>query len=241
MTEYKTQNKDHKLIPKSNGLYDVSYVAGDITPTEGLDSLKNAIIIKIMTAYQELYHTSNPTYQNFGNRAWSLIKANRTSTTAYKIEQYTLEALKEIRRIRTVDELKVTEDKTCDGYVLEYTVTSINDEQVTDKIFLTNYKDGLNTFMELKILYQETTTEEEHGYNISIRLTDELNKPVTGEICYIYINNIYYRVTPQTNWNGETIIYYPRLLKEDDTVTAVFHGDNYYNTVKSTYTYKTGV
>lgn len=234
MTEYKTQNKDHQLIHKPNHTWDINYLAGDIVETTGLDSLRNAIIFKIMTGYQELYRTGNPTYKDYGNKAWSQIKANRTENTRYKIEQYILEALKEIRRIKTVDELKVIEDKDCDGYILYYTVTALNDEQVTDKILLTELSDGLKTFMDLTVLYSQTTSEHNHGYDINIKLVDEFNNPLSGEICYIYINNSYYRVTPQTNFNGETTLRYPDLLEEDSEVTAIYKGNTYYNTVKST-------
>lgn len=236
--DYTNLNLDVELTPKPYGLYDLNYVAGDIVQTKGLNSLRNAIIIKIMTAFQELYNTGNITYQDFGNHVWSQIKANHTESTHYKIEQYTLQALKEIRRIKSVDELKVIEDENYDGYNVKYTVTALNDEQLTDNILLTELKDGLKTFMDFSVVYSPTTSEHNHCYDFNIRLVDEFNNPLTGEICYIYINNHYYRVTPQTNFNGETTIRYPKLLYENDKVTAIFKGDNIYNTVKNTFTVK---
>ena len=236
MTEYETQNKDYQLIHKPNHTWDINYLAGDIVETNGLDSLKNAIIFKIMTGYQELYRTGNPTYKDYGNKAWSQIKANRTENTRYKIEQYILEALKEIRRIRTVDELTVTEDTYNEGYIVEYTVTALNDEQVTDTILLSEATEGITTYIKLKIEYTATTEDTTPGYTLTMKLTDEFQNPVTGEILYIYINNTYYRITPSTNFKGETSIFYPKLLGNGDTVTVVFKGNSTYSTSRKTKT-----
>lgn len=229
---YKTLNKDYKLIPKSNGLYDVSYIAGDITPTEGLDSLKNAIIIKLLTGYQELYKTDNPTYMDFGNRAWELIKANKTSDNAFKIEQYSYEALNEIRRIKSVNEIKVTDNLDNHGYNIFFNVTSLNDTDVTGDVSITSDSSKLTCYLTVDTIYNFTTEDAESNYQVTFTLLDELGNPISDELIYIYVDDEYYRVC-KTSEDGVGTIYYYDNVTDDTTVYGEFKGDSKFNRIIS--------
>jgi len=124
---YITLNKDINLIHLGKGRYDRDWSDGDFVPVEGIDSLHNGIRIKIMTIWGELINS--PTYKQWGNEAWRYLKANNISINRMAIKEYFKQALNEMRRIESVDDIKVEQD-TIDPntLIVTYVVTSISDQ-----------------------------------------------------------------------------------------------------------------
>lgn len=129
----KTLNEDVNLKCDEYGKWDLDIVNGDYVNTTGLDTLKNACIIAIMTRFGEL--TGNPTYDEFGCRVHELIKDNKTKLTVFKLESYIDETLSNMRRIYEVNYIQITEDDQ-ENYVVNFSVTSINDELVKGSVSL---------------------------------------------------------------------------------------------------------
>ena len=232
ISKYKTQNKDQLLFEKTNHLYDLAYSIGDeIQITEG-DSLKNAIIIKLLTGYQELYKTDNPTYMDFGNRAWELIKANKTSGNTFKMEQYSYEALNEMRRVKSVNEIKVTDNLDNHGYNIFFNVTSLNDTDVTGDVFITSDSSKLTCYLSVDTIYNFTTEDAENNYQVTFTLLDELGNPIVDKLIYMYVDDKYYRVC-KTDEEGVGTIYYYDNVTDDTTVYGEFKGDSKFNRIIS--------
>lgn len=127
----KTLNEDVKLVSDEYGKFDLDMDNGDYINVTGVDSLRNACIIAIMTRYNELKKIS--TYEGFGCRVHELIKANKTKLLKYKIEISITETLNNMRRIKTVNSIEIVEDDI-HSYQVVFDVTSINDETVRGKV-----------------------------------------------------------------------------------------------------------
>ena len=130
---YKTLNEDVKLdiTSEKSRHYDIVMETGDYVNVSGKDSLQNAIVIAIMTRFNEL---DIPLYKNFGCRAHELIKAKQTDMVKYKIKLYTINVLESMRRIKEVNSVELIES---DGkYQINYQVTSINDETLNGSVNL---------------------------------------------------------------------------------------------------------
>ncbi|MBO6274391.1 MAG: hypothetical protein J6M91_02430, partial [Methanobrevibacter sp.] len=128
---YKTLNEDVKLIPNRYGKYDLAMENEDYVNVTGKESLYNAIVIAIMTRFNELADV--PLYEDFGCRVHELIKALKSDTVFYEVEVYITEVLENMRRIREINELIVTDSDT-QKYHVYFNVTSINDEIVTGEM-----------------------------------------------------------------------------------------------------------
>lgn len=127
----KTLNEDVKLVSDEYGKFDLDMDNGDYINVTGVDSLRNACIIAIMTRYNELKKIS--TYEGFGCRVHELIKANKTKLLKYKIEISITETLNNMRRIKTVNSIEIVENDI-HSYQVVFDVTSINDETVRGKV-----------------------------------------------------------------------------------------------------------
>ena len=127
---YKTLNEDVKLKSNNYGKFDIQFENGDYVNVTGNESLKNAIIIAIMTRYNELTNL----YTGFGCRVHELIKDNQNTMTKYKLELYVSEVLENMRRIKGVNSINITELDS--KYLVEFIVTSINDEIVKGSVKL---------------------------------------------------------------------------------------------------------
>ena len=127
---YKTLNEDVKLKSNNYGKFDIQFENGDYVNVTGNESLKNAIIIAIMTRYNELTNL----YTGFGCRVHELIKDNQNTMTKYKLELYVSEVLENMRRIKEVNSINITELDS--KYLVEFIVTSINDEIVKGSVEL---------------------------------------------------------------------------------------------------------
>lgn len=126
-------NEDIKLIPDEYGVYDIEFIDGDIHNVTGLESLYNGCVIAIMTRYKEL--TDNPTYQDFGCLVHTLVKDNKSKLVAYKLELYITQTLESMRRVKTVNEVRVTEPEPY-SYQVYFNITAHNDETIKGDVLL---------------------------------------------------------------------------------------------------------
>ena len=130
---YVTLNEDVKLKADNYNEWDIEMVNGDYVNCVGQLSLRNAIIIAIMTRFQEL--EDNPVYNNFGCRVHELVKANKTGMTVYKMEVYIQETLQNMRRISEINSLDVVENGDY-TYTVNFSVISINDEMINGSLIV---------------------------------------------------------------------------------------------------------
>ena len=128
----KTLNEDVRLVSDEYGKFDLDMDNGDYINVTGNNSLLNACIIAIMTRYNEL---SNPTYTGFGCKVHDIIKDNQTKMFLYKLETSIEEVLTKMRRIKTVNWIKITKIDVHE-YTVSFNITSINDEIVDGKVSL---------------------------------------------------------------------------------------------------------
>ena len=130
---YKTLNEDVKLTPNRYGKYDISFEDGDYVNVTGKESLFNAIVIAIMTRFNELEDI--PLYVGFGCRIHELVKARKYGLVEFEMEVFIREVLENMRRIHEVNEIIITnlEDQK---YKVYFSVTSVNDEIVAGELEL---------------------------------------------------------------------------------------------------------
>lgn len=128
----KTLNEDVKLKSDMYGVWDLDMHDGDYINVTGNNSLLNACIIAIMTRYNEL---KMPLYNGFGCRVHELIKDNQTKMFLYKLELSIREVLEKMRRIRTVNEIKITKSDVHE-FTVGFSITSINDEIIRGSVSL---------------------------------------------------------------------------------------------------------
>lgn len=128
---YKTLNEDAELSHKNKSeYYDVKIENGDYVNVTGKKSLSNAIVIAIMTRFNELYDI--PLYENFGCRIHDLIKDNQSEMVEYEMGLFITDVLENMRRIQEINELEVTPNS--EGYKIYFKVTDINDEMVSGSV-----------------------------------------------------------------------------------------------------------
>ena len=132
---YKTLNEDVMIQPVSSTSqhWDIQMENGDYVNVDGIESLRNAICIAIMTRFNELDFIE--LYDGFGCRVHELVKANKSEMVKYKVELFVNEVLENMRRISLVNWIDVTDDDSC-SYKIEFNVTSISDEIVTGSVTL---------------------------------------------------------------------------------------------------------
>ena len=128
---YKTLNEDVKLIPNKYGKYDIALANGDYVNITGKESLYNAIVIAIMTRFNEL--SEIPVYEDFGCRIHELIKKTQSDMIEYEMELFIKDVLEQMRRIHEINEITIT-NLNEDHYKIYFKVTSINDELVLGEV-----------------------------------------------------------------------------------------------------------
>ena len=132
---YSTLNEDAKLVSNEYGKWDVEFVDGDYVNVDGLKSLVNACIIAIMTRYNELY--DNPLYVGFGCRVHELIKDNKNAMTVYKIKQFITKTLEEMRRVKKVNYVHVSDSGEMNHrYDVVFNIDSIDNLTVEGELML---------------------------------------------------------------------------------------------------------
>ena len=130
---YKTLNEDVQLILNKYGKYDINFQDEDYVNITGKKSLYNAIVIAIMTRFNELQ--SVLTYQGFGCRIHELIKCRKTDMVMYQMELFVFNVLENMRRIYEINEITVT-DSGNEKYKVYFNVTSINDDIVSGSVLI---------------------------------------------------------------------------------------------------------
>lgn len=118
-------NKDIKLKSLENGEYDREFYINDFKTVQNLDSIKNSIIIALMTRLGELNH--NPTYNNFGCGAWSYLKQNNTELAKITIQEEIINTIMKIKEIENITPIQI-EPHPQNPYLMNviFTVTLVN-------------------------------------------------------------------------------------------------------------------
>lgn len=124
-------NEDIQLKPDEYNRWDMQFENGDLVNVSGVESLKNAIIIAIMTRYQEL--SESFLYDDFGCRIHELVKANKSGMVKYKIELFTRDVLEKMRRVKSINWIEVTDNHN-ENYHVEFSVNGLNDETITGEV-----------------------------------------------------------------------------------------------------------
>ena len=132
----KTLHCDVEILPDTwNNKWDLQFSDGDFKIVTGKDSLRNAINLAIMTRYNEL---NNELYSGFGCKIHELVKANKSVVVQKKIQYYCENVLNEMRRVKRVNEVIVTDNKDNNTvkYGVFFNITSINDEVISGGVNL---------------------------------------------------------------------------------------------------------
>lgn len=129
---HRTLNEDVKIRPVSETSqhWDIQMENDDYVNVAGYESLKNAICIAIMTRFTEL---DIPLYDEFGCRVHELVKANKSEMIRYKIELFVVDVLETMRRVASVESVKVSDDKDY-SYLIEFSVISISDAIINGSV-----------------------------------------------------------------------------------------------------------
>ena len=133
----KTLHMDVEVLPdRWNNKWDLQFSDGDFKILTGADSLRNAINIAIMTRYEELKNELY--YPGFGCKIHELVKANKSLVVQKKIQYYCENVLNQMRRIKRVNEIIVTDNKDNNAhkYGVYFNITSINDEIISGSVNL---------------------------------------------------------------------------------------------------------
>ena len=132
---YKTLNEDVKLTSNEYGEWDIVWddLSNDWLNCDGFDSLRNACVIAILTRFKELIigeTSESPPYENFGCRIHELIKKNKGRQVEYQMELFVLETLHDMRRVKTVHWVNITDnpDNNYYNYRVDFCITPIEDE-----------------------------------------------------------------------------------------------------------------
>lgn len=131
---YEILGKDIKLKYVNYGQYDREWLGQDFVTVSDMDALDAGIKVKLLTVFGELGY--NPTYAQFGNRTWFLMKQNLNKLTITQVKSYTQTALSEMYRIATVDLVTATPAVEVDpgGVDVFYSVTTIDDRKLSGGI-----------------------------------------------------------------------------------------------------------
>lgn len=127
---YKELNEDVQLKPTSSKHWDIQIENGDYVNVAGERSLENAIVIAIMTRFNEL---DRGLYDGFGCKIHDFVKALKSDMLVYEIELSVKEVLEKMRRIHKVNWIEITDSKDCNYHVC-FSVTSIDDEIVKGEL-----------------------------------------------------------------------------------------------------------
>ena len=132
---YKNLNEDVYLTSDEWGDWDITFHddLDDWVNVNGEKSMRNACIIAIMTRFSELNFM--PLYEDFGCRVHELIKTNKKHLNTYKIETYVLDTLNNMRRVKRVNYVNVTDGLYGEGYNyrVHFSVTCKVDDDIDEE------------------------------------------------------------------------------------------------------------
>lgn len=234
MATVETLNKDIKLVSDDFGVYDFGVNKQDFILVTGEESLKNALILAVLTSWNELSDLS--TYIGFGNRAYELVKANQNKLTQFKVEQYMKETVEKIRRVKKINELIVT--PVLDGFEVIVNVTGINDEDVKVELNLNQSGFVPTNLVATSSLYW---CNPNNPLQILLNLKDGQGNPIVDEVLYIYINGSFIKSILVTEETGKLFEYTPTITKNDNKLKIIFKGNNTYQPTNTEITFASEV
>ena len=231
---YRTLNKDIGLIQRSNNGWDLWFENGDTVKADDFHSLQTGIILACLTSWNYMNRYGNPTYEIFGNRAYELLKENKGSMVAYKIQQYFIECLKRMRRVYEIVYLEVSETPTePHKYFVEFEVISINNQLVNGSFYVTTDTSKSTSYIEYTTYMPYASNE--NPLTIDLYLKNEYGGGLEGEILYMYIQKgdgeyEFMGVVGKTDENGYIrVTYEPTENNENNTIYFDFQGNTTYN------------
>ena len=236
---YRTLNRDIGLIQRSNNGWDLWFDNGDTVRAEDFHSLQVGIIIACLTSWNYMNRYGNPTYREFGNKSYALLKANKSSMVAYKIQQYFIECLKRMRRVYEVLSLTVTEDPYDDyKYNVEFEVISISNQLVDGSFVIST--DTTKSISHIDYVLYMPYASNENPLQIDLWLKNEYGGGLGGEILYMYVqegeSEPIMQVVGETDSRGYLrVIYEPIGENKNNNIHFVFGGNSTYNPVMSQY------
>ena len=180
-----TLNKDINLIERDCGYWDYDFQYGDIVHTKNKESLRTGLIIACLTSWNYLNRQENPTYSEFGNKAYLELKKKKSSMVEYTIKQYFLEVLNRIRRVNRVIDLQVLNTKNDpNAYDVAFIVEAINDEIVNGRFNITTDYGLSTTYFTIEQLSNVATPNRPSQFNIIINT--EYGNILNDELIYAY-------------------------------------------------------
>lgn len=184
---YLTLHRDIGLEQKSNGLWDISWSGNDYVNAQGLDSIYNACVFSLLTGYNEIGRMGVGLYDGFGNKSYSLLKANKDNLTLHKLRSYFTECLNNIRRVDDVLDLTITEDNNGSLYTYKvfFKVLTITNEIIEGMVDLTDTIYQKPTILEVENNINNTIEDNQ----ITCTLTNKKHEPIPHQIIKIYLNN----------------------------------------------------
>ena len=184
-TNNNTLGKDINLIERENGYWDYEFQYGDIVHTKNKQSLRNGLIIACLTSWNYLNRQQNPTYTEFGNKAYWELKKKKSTMVEYTIKQYFIEVLNRIRRVHRVIDIQILDTKTDpNAYDIVFTVEAINDEIITGKFNINTEKDLSTTY--LTITQDNTVCTPNKPVTFHITINTEYGNSIQDDIIYAY-------------------------------------------------------
>ena len=231
---YTTLNKDIGLVQRSNNGWDLWFENGDTVKADDFHSLQTGIILACLTSWNYMNRYGNPTYDTFGNRAYELLKENKGSMVAYKIQQYFIECLKRMRRVYEIVYLEVSETPSEPyKYLVEFEVISVNNQLVNGSFNITTDTTKSTSYIEYTTYMPYASNE--NPLIIDLYLKNEYGGGLGGEILYMYIQKgngdyQFMGVVGQTDENGYLrVVYEPTENNENNVIYFDFHGNTNYN------------
>ena len=234
-TNYRTLHKDIGLIQRTNNGWDLWFDNGD--------TLQVGIIIACLTSWNYMNRYGNPTYEVFGNRAYELLKANKSSMVAYKIQQYFIECLKRMRRVYEIVYLNVSEVPYDPyKYLVEFEVISISNQLVDGSFTITADADKSASYIEY--LNYMPYASDTNPLQIDLYLKNEYGGGLEGEILYLILKNPnnsdnatnhIYKVVGKTDEKGYLRVNYTpteediEIIGNNPVFYFEFHGNTTYN------------
>lgn len=230
---YRTLHKDIGLIQRSNKGWDLWFEDGDTVKAEDFHSLQVGIILACLTSWNYLNRSGNPTYQTFGNRAYELLKTNKSSMVSYKIQQYFIECLKRMRRVYEIVYLEVSEIPTEPySYLVEFEVISISNQLVNGKFTVDTNAMKSSSYIEYS-LYMPYASPL-NPLIIDLWLKNEYGGGLDGELVYMYIDDEFIGVKGVTDNQGYIrITYDPKKFSYDSKIRFEYRGNGEYNISES--------
>lgn len=231
---YRTLNNDIGMVQRTNNGWDLWFDSGDLVKAEDFHSLQVGIIIACLTSWNYMNRYGNPTYEVFGNKAYQLLKANKSSMVRYKIQQFFIECLKRMRRVYEIVTLEVTEDPyDSHKYLVTFEVISISNQLVDGSFTISTDASKSTSYIEYNTYMPYASNEND--LIIDLWLKNEYGGGLEGEVLYMYLKRgdgeyEFRGVVGRTDETGYLrVTYTPTESNENNVVYFDFHGNSTYN------------